>query len=146
MAERKKFSPIEKACVDSFRSGWLGDRHFDLEKFIVTCKLRGLIGEDVWKDQKDLSMPLRLFEKETKGIGEEQIDVLLGNLADTIKFDPNLLKRHFYAIRFDYEDQFLADIGKKEKQHKKFEQIAEEAETEIEDESELEAESESEGD
>lgn len=112
--EKEGFNPIEKACADAFDRGWLGDKHFNIEKFGIICQRRGLIGTEVW-NQKDLSLPLGLFAKEAKGMDDERIDALLDSFAEAIDFDANLMKRHFYAIRFNYEDQFLADIEKREK-------------------------------
>ena len=128
MAERK-INPIEKACADSFDRGWLGDKHFNIQKFGLICGRRGLIGTKVWT-QEDLSLPLRLFQKESRNMEEEKIDALLSDFAEIIDFDPNIIKRHYYAIKFDYEDQFLADLKKQKKKREKLEEFAEEAESE----------------
>lgn len=127
--EKKEFNPLEKTCVDAITSGFFGDRHFDLRNHGAICQRRGLVGREVW-DSKKLSLPLRLFAKESRGMEEEQIDELLHNFAGAIDFDENLVKRHFYAIKFNYEDQFLADIEKEEKKRKEIEDLAKEAESE----------------
>ena len=136
MAEKKEFNPIEKACVDAFDRGWLGDKHFNIQKFGSLCERRGLIGKDVWTEE-DLSLPLRLFEKESQNMDsgkyrniEDRIDALLSDFAEIINFDPNIIKRHYYAIKFDYEDRFLADLKKQKKKREKLEELVEEAESE----------------
>ncbi|GAI84952.1 unnamed protein product, partial [marine sediment metagenome] len=105
--ENEKFNPIEKACADAFDKGWLGDKHFNIQKLGLICERRGLIEEDVWTE-KELSLPIRLFEKESRKMEEEKVDALLNDFADIIDFDSNIIKRHYYAIKFDHEDQFLA--------------------------------------
>ena len=80
--------------------------------------------------QKDLALPLGLFAKEAKGMDAERIDALLDTFAEALDLDANLIKRHFYGIRFNYEDQFLADIEKQKKKRGKLEELAEEAESE----------------
>jgi len=130
LANKTKFNPIEKACADSIKSGWLGDRHFDIEKFGVICQRRGLIGKEIWS-QKDLSLPLGMFAKEAKNLDDETINELLEDFAEDINVDLNLLKRHFYAIKFNYADQFLADIEAQEKERKRLEEFTEEAEAEL---------------
>ena len=123
MAEKKDFNPIKKACADSMKTGWLGDRHFDIKKCGTICHRRGLVGTKMWK-QKNLSLPLGLLAKEAKGLTDEIVDALLESFAKLIDVDANLMKRHFYAIKFNYEDQFLADTEK--------EKLVEEAEDGLE--------------
>lgn len=106
------FNPVERACADSVKTGLLGDRHFDIEKFNIICQRRGLLGSEIWS-QPNLTVPLRLFAKEAKNMKDEQIEVLLNAMAEALDLERNLLKRHFYAIKFDYEYRFLAeaDLG-----------------------------------
>ena len=125
----EEFNPIEKACTDAIVTGFFGDRHFHLENLGVICQRRGLVGTEIWNPQK-LSLSLRLFAKESQGMEEENIDQLLNNFAKAIEIDRNKIKRHFYAVRLNYEESFLADIEKKEKKRKKIEDLAKEAESE----------------
>ncbi len=123
MAEKKEFNPIEKACADSIKTGWLGDHHFDIKKCGTICHRRGLVGTKIWT-QRNLSLPLGLLIKEAKGLTDEIVDALLDSFANLIDVDANLMKRHFYAIKFNYEDQFFADTEK--------EKLVEEAENGLE--------------
>lgn len=127
--EKKEFNPIEKACLDAFDIGFFGDRHWNMNKFIMICEQRGLAGSDVWS-QKMLSLPLGLFERESKDIEVKTIDEILNRFAEAIDFDRNAIKQHFYAIRFNYADKFLADVEKKEAKRRKIEELALEAESE----------------
>jgi len=52
----ERFNPIEKACADSFKTGLLGDRHFDIEKYSIISQRRGLVGSEALS-QKDLPHP-----------------------------------------------------------------------------------------
>jgi hypothetical protein len=136
-----QFNPIAKAVADAFDRGFFGDTHFNMQKLHAICRKRGLVGTDVWTS-KELSAPLRLFEKETKNTEEDQVDALLNGLAATIAFNANMIKRHFYAIRQGWEDRFLADIATEEKKRKKLEALVEEAESEAPTEEETEEEEE----
>lgn len=127
--EKKELNLIEKACTAAIDTGFFGDKHFHLENLGVICQRRGLVGKEIWNPKK-LSLPLRLFAKESQGMEEENIDQLLNNFAKAIEIDRNKIKRHFYSIRLNYEESFLADIEKKEKERKEIEDLAEEAESE----------------
>jgi hypothetical protein len=127
--QEKPFDPIAKAVDDAIDRGFFGDASFNMQKFCANCARRGIIGKEAWT-QKALSTPLKLFQQASKDMGEDQIDTLLNGLATTIGFDPNLIKRHFYAIKFGVEEQFLVALEQKEKERKKLERLAEEAETE----------------
>jgi hypothetical protein len=127
--KKKEFSPHEQACADSIKTGWLGDKHFDIEAFGTICKRRGLVTPQIWSP-KNLSLPLIMFEKESRSMEEEKIDLLLHNLAVALALDENLVKREFYAIRQNWEDQFLSDLDKEEQKRRKLEELAQEAENE----------------
>lgn len=128
--EKKAFNPTEQATLDAFETDFFGGRHFRIEKLGVISQRRGLIGAEIWTP-KALSAPLRLFVKESVGMEEEKVDALLNNLSAALALgDANLVKRHFYAIRQGWEDQFLASIEKAEEKRKKLERLAEQAESE----------------
>jgi hypothetical protein len=129
-AEQKPFDALERAVADSFDVHFFGDKHFNMQKFCAICRKRGLVGTDVWTTQKALSAPLKLFLQESKDLTEDQIDAFLSGLAATIGFDANRIKRHFYAIKFLVEDQFLVAVALAEEKRKKLERLAEEAEIE----------------
>lgn len=128
--EQKPFDAIERAVADSFDAHFFGDRHFNMQKFCAICRKRGLVGADVWTTQKALSAPLKLFLQESRDLTEDQIDAFLNGLAATIGFDANLIKRHFYAIKFLVEDQFLVALQLAEEKRKKLAELAETAESE----------------
>jgi hypothetical protein len=71
-----------------------------------------------------------LFLPESRDLTEDQVDAFLNGLAATIGFDANLIKRHYYAIKFQVEDQFLVAVALAEEKRKKLERLAEEAEIE----------------
>jgi hypothetical protein len=71
---------------------------------------------------------------------EDQTDAFLNGLAATIGFDANLVKRHFWAIKQDWEDQFLAGIAAQEEKRRKLEHLSEEAESEAPEREETEKE------
>ncbi|MCW4011290.1 MAG: hypothetical protein NWF05_11855 [Candidatus Bathyarchaeota archaeon] len=100
----KEFKPLEVAVNDSIETGFFGDKYFKIGKLIAICKQRGLSG--MWS-QQDLSNPLTLFVGASKDEEVEKIDAALAEFADAIGFDANLVKRHYYAIKQGWEEQFL---------------------------------------
>ncbi len=102
--EVKEIDPLDIAVNDSFESDFWDGKHFKLEKLTDICHKRGLIG--YWT-QETLSKPLYAFEPESRGKNEAEVDNLLTAFANTINFDANLVKRHFYAIRQGWEQAFL---------------------------------------
>jgi hypothetical protein len=144
-AEQKlPFDPIQQGVADSFDVHFFGDKHFNIQKFCAVCRKRGLVGLDVWTTQKALSAPLKLFLQESRDLTEDQIDAFLNGLAATIGFDANLIKRHYYALKFQVEGQFLAALELAEEKRKKLERLAEEAESEAPEKEETEEEGEDE--
>ncbi len=77
-----------------------------------------------------------MFLQESKDSTEEQIDALLNEFAIAIGYDSILVKRHFYAIKQGWENQFLNDLDKQEEKRKKLEELVEEAEFETSEEEE----------
>jgi hypothetical protein len=144
-AEQKKpFDALEQAVAESFDVHFFGDRHFNMLRFCATCRKRGLVGADVWTTQKALSAPLTLFLRESGDLTEDQIDAILTALAATIGVDPNLIKRHYYSLKYQVEPQFLAAVQLAEEKRKKLERLAEEAESAPSGEEPIEKESEEE--
>lgn len=127
--EKKVFNPIEKAIGDAWDVGFFGDRHFNMQKLCDICRKRGLVG--LWTPQKTLSTSLKLFADASRDIEENQVDALLSGFAATIGVDPNLVKRHFWAIKQGWEDQFLTGIAAQEEKRKRLESLAETAESEV---------------
>jgi hypothetical protein len=128
-AEQKPFNPIEKAIGDAWDVGFFGDRHFNIQKLCANCRRRGLVGTDVWS-QRALSAPLKLLQQASKDLTEDQVDALLNEFAKAIGFDASLVKRHYYSIKFQVEDQFLTTLEQQEKKRRKLEELAQEAENE----------------
>jgi hypothetical protein len=131
-AEQKKpFDAVEKAVNDAWHVGFFGDRTWSPEAFLGICKMRGLSGTDIWNHEK-LSAPLRLFVQTTRGVEDVKLNALLHNFAVALNIDENAVRRHFWAIRFQVEEQFLAAVKLAEEKRRKLEALAEEAEkTEI---------------
>ncbi len=100
----KEFKPLEIAVNDAIETGFFGDKYFKIDKLIAFCKQRGLNG--IW-EQKDLSKPLNLFCEASKDEEAEKIDAALTDFATAIGFDVNLVKRHYYSIKQNWELQFL---------------------------------------
>jgi hypothetical protein len=120
---------IEKAINDAWHVGFFGDRHWDHDRFGGICKMRGLFGSEIWNHQA-LSAPLRLLVQSTKDLEEEKLNIALHNFAVNLGIDENAVRRHYWAIRFQLEAQFLAAVQLAEEKRKKLERLVETAETE----------------
>ena len=103
-SEPKEIDPFAIAVCDSIDNGFFGDNQFKMERMIENCRKRGLVG--IWT-QEQLSKPLQAFEQASKEMDENQIEALLTTFATVIAFDVNLVKRHFYALRQNWEQEFL---------------------------------------
>jgi hypothetical protein len=126
--EIKAFNPTDQATLDAHETDFFGGRHFRIEKLGVISQRRGLVGSQIWTPRA-LSSPLRLFAKESRDMEEDKVDLLLNGLAAALGVDPHATKRQFYAVRQNWEDQFLSDLDKEEQKRKKLEALAEEAES-----------------
>jgi len=126
--EQKPFDPITRAISDTYTTDFFGYKHWSPERFIGLCRMRGLTGAEIW-NHATLSPTLKLIVQETRDLEEAKLDALLHSFASTIGFDESALRRHFYAIKFQVEEQFLAAVQLAEEKRKKLERLAEEAET-----------------
>jgi len=132
-----QFNPVEKAVADAWNVDFFGGKHWSPEKFSNICRMRGLVGAEIW-NHKALSAPLKLFVQATKDTEEEKLNALLHNFAVALALEENAVRRHFYAIRLGYEDVFLVHIAEQEKKRKKLEELVEEAESEAPEKEETE--------
>jgi hypothetical protein len=106
---KENFDPIARAVSDAIDTGFFSDNKFNMPKLCDILRKRGLVGAELW-NQKALSAPLTLFEQASRDMDENETDALLNNFAATIIFDATLTKRHFYAIRQGWEEQFLKSV------------------------------------
>ncbi|MCW4046171.1 MAG: hypothetical protein NWE99_01215 [Candidatus Bathyarchaeota archaeon] len=125
--EQKLFDPIEKAIGDAWHVGFFGDRSWDYGRFGGLCRMRGLVGSEIWSHQA-LSAPLRLLVQATRDLEEDRLNAALHDFAVNLNLDENAVRRHFWAIRFQVEEQFLAAVKLAEEKRRKLERLAEEAE------------------
>ena len=137
-AEQKKaeFDPTVRAVADNFQTDFFGSKRWNPERFVNLCRMQGLIGT-VW-NHETLTAPLKLCVQNTRDYDEPKLDALLRSFASTIGFNEGALRRHFYAIKFGVEDQFLAAVRLAEEKRAKLERLAEEAETEAPEKEETE--------